>query len=351
MCSSPAAPHRTDLYLTVGPEPLGPDDERPHPSQEPRAPEELLARVLTRDGSKTLASDTPDLPDVRRLSTRELRAERDRLAALRAACPPDRSRELRWPPGGRPRPSRPASRPAPTSRPPPTRSRPWPGAGGVGGSCQRQGAAGAGRACVSHDHRPGRPGGRAARAPAPGPAAAPGLDGSPRRRPARPGAGGGAGGCLAAPGRPARRRPGPAGLAAGRTRPRPHRPQASGRCGAWPLRNWTATGAPTASTTHRRRSMAGGGWPGTGGRLRRPRPLAGEAGRRDPQPARAPPPRRAPSPPAAAGEPADGGRPAPPSRPGPAAGRRTTPRRPRPPPRLAQRLGRAGAPGRPPPPP
>jgi hypothetical protein len=50
--------------------------------------------VLTRDGSKILASDTPDLPDVRRLSTRELRAERDRLARLRAQCPPDRSREL-----------------------------------------------------------------------------------------------------------------------------------------------------------------------------------------------------------------------------------------------------------------
>jgi conjugative relaxase-like TrwC/TraI family protein len=86
---------RTDLYLTVGPEPLGPDDERPHPSREAWAPEELLARVLTRDGSKMLASDTPDLPDVRRWSTAELRAERDRLAALRAACPPDRSRELR----------------------------------------------------------------------------------------------------------------------------------------------------------------------------------------------------------------------------------------------------------------
>jgi conjugative relaxase-like TrwC/TraI family protein len=86
---------RTDLYLTVGPEPLGPDDERPHPAREARAPEDLLARVLTRDGSKTLASDTPDVPDVRRLSTRELRAERDRLAALRAQCPPDRSRELR----------------------------------------------------------------------------------------------------------------------------------------------------------------------------------------------------------------------------------------------------------------
>jgi ATP-dependent exoDNAse (exonuclease V) alpha subunit len=87
--------HRTDLYLTVGPEPLGADDERPHPHREGRAPEELLARVLTRDGSKTLASDTPDLPDVRRWSTRTLRAARDRLAQLRAACPSDRSRELR----------------------------------------------------------------------------------------------------------------------------------------------------------------------------------------------------------------------------------------------------------------
>jgi hypothetical protein len=86
---------RTDLYLTVGPEPLGPDDERPHPTREARAPEELLARVLTRDGSKTLAIDTADVPDVRRWSTAELRAERDRLAELRAQCPPDRSRELR----------------------------------------------------------------------------------------------------------------------------------------------------------------------------------------------------------------------------------------------------------------
>jgi hypothetical protein len=86
---------RTDLYLTVGPEPLGPEDERPHLTREARAPEELLERVLTRDGSKTLASDTPDVVDVRRWSTRELRAERDRLAGLRAECPPDRSRELR----------------------------------------------------------------------------------------------------------------------------------------------------------------------------------------------------------------------------------------------------------------
>jgi hypothetical protein len=86
---------RTDLYLTVGPEPLGLDEERPHPSREVRAPEELLERVLSRDGSKTLATETPDLPDVRRLSTAELRTERDRLTELRAESPPDRSRELR----------------------------------------------------------------------------------------------------------------------------------------------------------------------------------------------------------------------------------------------------------------
>jgi hypothetical protein len=86
--------YRTDLYLTVGPEPLGPDDERPHPTREARAPEELLGRVLSRDGSKTLATDTAEVVDVRRLSTRQVRVERDRLAQFRATCPPDRSREL-----------------------------------------------------------------------------------------------------------------------------------------------------------------------------------------------------------------------------------------------------------------
>jgi hypothetical protein len=60
----------------------------------------------------------------------------------------------------------------------------------------------------------------------------------------------------------------------------------SGRCGAWPLRSWTATGALTAWTTRRRRSMLGVGWPGTRGRLHRPRarPWRGTAecaGRRD----------------------------------------------------------------------
>jgi conjugative relaxase-like TrwC/TraI family protein len=85
---------RTDMYLTVGPEPLG-DEAHPHPRGEPVEPEHLLGRVMTRDGSKTLASDTPTLLEVRHWSTRRLREERDQLAALRRECPPDRSRELR----------------------------------------------------------------------------------------------------------------------------------------------------------------------------------------------------------------------------------------------------------------
>jgi hypothetical protein len=85
---------RTDLYLTVGPEPLAVEEAHPHPHGEQLEPEQLLGRVMTRDGSKTFAGDTPLGVDVRRLSTRQLRAQRDELAALRASCPPDRAREL-----------------------------------------------------------------------------------------------------------------------------------------------------------------------------------------------------------------------------------------------------------------
>jgi AAA domain len=85
---------RTDLYLTVGPEPLSPEEAYPHPRGERLEPGQLLSRVLTRDGGKTLAGDTPPGVDVRRLSTRQLRDQRDELAAVRASCPPDRSREL-----------------------------------------------------------------------------------------------------------------------------------------------------------------------------------------------------------------------------------------------------------------
>ncbi len=85
---------RTDLYLTVGPAPLGDGEAHAHPSGEPVEPEQLLGRVLARDGSKTLASDLPSLMDVRRWSTKQLREERDRVQAVRAECPPDRSHEL-----------------------------------------------------------------------------------------------------------------------------------------------------------------------------------------------------------------------------------------------------------------
>jgi hypothetical protein len=88
------AVERTDFYLTVGPEPLGLEEAHPHPQGERLEPEQLLGRVLTRDGSKTLGTDTPPGVDVRRLSTRQLRKQRDALAELRASCPPDRSREL-----------------------------------------------------------------------------------------------------------------------------------------------------------------------------------------------------------------------------------------------------------------
>ncbi len=85
---------RTDLYLTVGPVALGDQEAHAHPRGEPVEPEQLLGRVMTRDGGKTLASDLPSLGDVRRWSTKQLREERDRVQAARAECPPDRSREL-----------------------------------------------------------------------------------------------------------------------------------------------------------------------------------------------------------------------------------------------------------------
>ena len=265
---------RTDLYLTVGPEPLGPDEERPHPAREARAPEELLARVLTRDGSKSLATDTPDVADVRRLSTRAA-ARRTRPARRAAGVPVRRTARgsCAWPPSARPRPSRPASRPAPTTRPPASRWRRWRAAGGAAASVPA-----ARERLVLAEHALQTTTGQADQAAERlgvlrraqqrhlGWMEAHDADLRVQERAVA------AGGCLAAAGRPARAGPGPAGLAGGRTRPGPERPPGARRCGAWPLRSWTAIGAPTAWTTRRRRSMLGAGWPGTGGRLQRPRP-------------------------------------------------------------------------------
>jgi hypothetical protein len=83
----------TRLYAVVGPEPHGageldlPDRDQPDPYLQ-------LAQALSRAGGQSLAIDTPSSPDLRRLSTAELRAERDRLRRQLDQAPRDRSREL-----------------------------------------------------------------------------------------------------------------------------------------------------------------------------------------------------------------------------------------------------------------
>ena len=83
----------TRLYAVVGPEPQGtgeldlPDREQPDGYLQ-------LAQVLSRSGGQALAIDTPSSPDLRRLSTAGLRAERDRLCRQLDQAPRDRSREL-----------------------------------------------------------------------------------------------------------------------------------------------------------------------------------------------------------------------------------------------------------------
>jgi conjugative relaxase-like TrwC/TraI family protein len=89
------ARERTDLYLSVTPEPPLVDQERAYPEPEPTEAEAMLARVLDRDGAKQLASDQHLQPfsaqALRRLSTRQLRELRDRLDREQASCPPDRA--------------------------------------------------------------------------------------------------------------------------------------------------------------------------------------------------------------------------------------------------------------------
>jgi conjugative relaxase-like TrwC/TraI family protein len=87
------ARHDTRLYAVVGPEPQGGGElDLPHRDQ-PDAYLQL-AQALSRAGGQTLAMDTPSSPDLGRLSTAELRAERDRLRRQLDQAPRDRSREL-----------------------------------------------------------------------------------------------------------------------------------------------------------------------------------------------------------------------------------------------------------------
>jgi len=87
------ARHETTLYPVVGPEPQGPG-ELDLPDRDPGDGYSQLAQTLSRAGDQTLAIDTPSSLDLRRLSTRELRAERDRLRGLLEQAPRDRAREL-----------------------------------------------------------------------------------------------------------------------------------------------------------------------------------------------------------------------------------------------------------------
>jgi conjugative relaxase-like TrwC/TraI family protein len=87
------ARHQTTLYPVVGPEPQGPA-ELDLPDREVGDGYAQLAQALARAGDQRLAIDTPSSLDLRRLSTAELRAERDRLQGLLDQAPRDRAREL-----------------------------------------------------------------------------------------------------------------------------------------------------------------------------------------------------------------------------------------------------------------
>jgi conjugative relaxase-like TrwC/TraI family protein len=84
----------TCLYAVIGPEPHDNAGELDLPEVERGDALEQVGRALRKDGSQYLALDTASTPDPRHLSTRELRAERDRLGGRFAEAPRDRSREL-----------------------------------------------------------------------------------------------------------------------------------------------------------------------------------------------------------------------------------------------------------------
>jgi conjugative relaxase-like TrwC/TraI family protein len=84
----------TRLYAVVGPEPHEAAGELDLPDVERGDAFAQFNRALNKDGSQRLAIDTTSTLDVRRLSTAELRGERDRLGVELAQAPRDRSREL-----------------------------------------------------------------------------------------------------------------------------------------------------------------------------------------------------------------------------------------------------------------
>ena len=86
------ARQETRLYAVVAPQARTIELDVPdHPAHTVEA---QLAAGLRRDGSQQLATDTATRLDLQHMSTRELRAERNRLAKLLRDAPPDRARQL-----------------------------------------------------------------------------------------------------------------------------------------------------------------------------------------------------------------------------------------------------------------
>jgi conjugative relaxase-like TrwC/TraI family protein len=83
----------TRIYAVTGPEPLG-EHQHARDLRDRGDADDLLAQVMEREPDVRLAADTPDLPDPRRLTTRQLREERAELADQLRTAPRDRAREL-----------------------------------------------------------------------------------------------------------------------------------------------------------------------------------------------------------------------------------------------------------------
>jgi hypothetical protein len=94
MWPPPAPPRRPPSLTSSAPSRAPLELELDVPSPEPRSIDHQLAAIARRDGAKRLAVVTAAPPALRQMSKRELRAERDRVAALLRDAPPDRTRLL-----------------------------------------------------------------------------------------------------------------------------------------------------------------------------------------------------------------------------------------------------------------
>jgi conjugative relaxase-like TrwC/TraI family protein len=88
------AAHQTTFFDIIAPEPRPVELELDVPGPQPHSIHEELVAIGRRDGAKQLAVDTAAPLALRQMSKGQLRAERDRVAALLRDAPPDRTRLL-----------------------------------------------------------------------------------------------------------------------------------------------------------------------------------------------------------------------------------------------------------------